>query len=321
MYTKEEKDEVLNLSEDGWDVSDIVARTEMSRATVYRILKEIEEENETEYFETTDETSQYSPHPPLPYNDPSEAYNVEEQEAEEEHDDEYNYEALSQSSVSGLSQTRFNRNNETNDESESQLPVLSQKDRGGYIDSEVEMLRLNLEHERKMEKLRQQGRVQELERMRLENEAYQLELQEKQLQQQDRERQRVLLEEADRQRQASKKLLTTIKRELQKLQKESQRFEYSESDLEELSNTFISLQNQVEKMALEQDEDVNEWLVWHALKYVLITINDTSERISRNLFSNSSSLRWTKENESLVEKAADSVLLNQLLDNDTLYVK
>ena len=314
MYTEEEKNEVLNLNKEGWGVSDIVARTEMSRATVYRILKETEENETAPYKEEVDEMSQNSSL--LHYDTPPEAYNEEEQVSDEDEEGGYDYDPLSQSSTSAPSQNRLNSENDTQYETPKTQPPSYHQDTHAYLNPKVEMLRLRLVHEREMEKLRQQARALELEETKLRNEASQLQFQEKQLQQQDRDYQKKLLEEADKQRHTSKKLLAKIKQAVQKLHQEGRRAEYSVADLEELRKTFTHLQKQVEKVAGEQNEDAEAWLVDHMLGRMLTTIEATTERIARNLFSNSLSLRWEEEDELLLERTVNAVILNQPLEDN-----
>lgn len=313
MYTEEAKNEVLHLSEAGWEVNDIVNKTEMSRATVYRILKEAE--SGLEDFETEDKISQYST-PPYD-NSQRETHDVAEHIKEEQEEWGGDYRQLSQLATAASSQNRLNDGNETQyNDPEPSVPVPSHQDRDEYVNPEVEMLRLNLEHERKMEKLRQQSREQELQEMKLRNEACQLQLQEKQLQQQDRDRQRTLLEEADRQRQVSKTMLAKIKRAVQKLRRESYESEYSIANLEELIKTFSQLREQIQALASERDEETKDWLVWHTLETVLATIGTTIDRISRNLFSNALAIRWKQEDKMLLEETIAAVMLNQPLHTD-----
>lgn len=310
MYTEEEKEDISRLNEAGWTVAEIVNETGVSRATVYRILKEAEIDSSNETYESEQELSFPSSHSP-PHDEETESL-VGLQVGEFGAEWGTTQDKKSQMAVSSLSQnpSGFNTKNYTQDVS-SQRPDKLPTEKVGQADPEVEMLRLKLEHEREMEKLRQLGQRQALEEEKLRNEAYRLKLQEKQLEQINQEHQRRLLEQAAQQQQVDKKLLAKIKRETQKLLHESQENEYSVAELKELEAIFVILQEQTEAVALERDEDYQNWLVWNALVAIVSTLENTQRRITKIFFATAVPLDWSEDEQTLAEKATGAYALDQ----------
>ena len=178
--------------------------------------------------------------------------------------DENEYEPpshFSYSQVSSPSQDDLDYDDETQNETAPRpLPRVDEAYSPPF-DPEVEKLRLQLEHDREMEKLRQQGRTQELEELRLQNEAYPLELEDKKLQNKNRLKQKKLMIQALQKQQESKKLLSEIKQAVRGLLEESQQLDYSTSDLETLFKSFADLKEQVEILMQSQAKNFTELLI------------------------------------------------------------
>jgi AraC-like DNA-binding protein len=303
MYTEVEKDHVLTLFESEWTVAEIIEEVGMSKATVYRILKEVGARNENETFETHNSSSQNSPS--LPPNE-DELTDVAQLGRKTADQPPSNPATPSQTTVSSKSQNRLN-NEELAQTATSEPPFGN----AAHVDSEVEKLRLRLEHEREMEKLRQQGRAQELEEMRLSNETYELKLQEERLRQQNNAHQRTLAKQALQQHQVTKRLLSKTKQEIQALLEESQQSDYSTSDLKKLHESFTDLKEQIEEVEEERGEEIYDGLVWGVLEIILATVEKALKQRSNSFLLSLSSLKWTEDEAELLEKAVSAYGFDQ----------
>lgn len=194
------------------------------------------------------------------------------------------------------------------------------KSRDGAIenhtyDKEVELRRLELEHERAMEKLYQQRKALELEEQKLRNEEYALQIKEQQLQQQNQNQLHAALQEAKQKDQTKRKLLQQVKKQALYVQENRKSQSWEKSELEDLQEQFLHLKEKVETVACELEQDYENWQVWQNLEIIIEAIEEALDQIKRSFFKDSIELDWDQQEEAALQTLIDLYALDQPLDN------
>ena len=309
MYTDEDKQQVVELSRDGWKVADIMSETGMSRATVYRILNDYENEDD-EGSDTCDTEEE-------DWSEASASNHTQFQGNYHPSDTYENNHCFSDTPSQNISQgfSNSSQDNFDTDEKPDETPQSTLRFSSRASENpEVEMLRLRLEHDREMEKLRQQANAQELEELRLRNKAQELALEKERLRKENQLEQGELLKQAESRRKADKKLLVEIKHEIEKLDAESEDSVFTTDELESYYDSFIKLRRQIEERAIEHEEKYDTWLIWNVVVDVIAVLEDATYRINNNFFSTNAELQWPTEDREVIETALNCYALNQLYE-------
>ena len=303
MYKPQEKYRVLELSQNGWSANKIAAETGMSRATVYRILQEVEtsEEEEHDNFETDEYGSSLveddDDHYPTDDSEGSETYEIDEDENEiASH--------IGSETVSNKSQSSPET---VNHDFETPLPASVPSP----VNPEVEKLRLQLAHEREMEKLRQQARRQELEGERLAQESRKLALQETHLKRESKVHQEQLLQQAKLAQQTNQALLRRIQRTLTELLKVTEEEKLNQEEISQWIEQWEALSEGIMLRAEELEEDEQNWLVNQATDMILEALVEASEQIENSFWDTTATIEWDEKQLQLLQVTQQAYALNQ----------
>lgn len=301
MYTLEDKQQVLTLSNTGWSVADIADETGISRATVYRILNEFENEDETETLDTNSNTWFHADGADNTYSQEGE-YALKDFEIEDDDED-----VVSQNddrAFSNLSQN-YAESPENAFEMPPHPPSLPS------ADPEVEKLRLQLAHEQEMEKLRQQADLRNIERENIALKARKLALQEAEQKRADKTYQQQLLKQAKQEQQTNQALLRRIQQAVSKLLKVSNQEKLTQAALEQLEEDWQELSEDIALRAEVLEEDYQDWLVGQAVQIVLENLETAYHEIESSFWNTMTLLTWDDEQIALLKSAGQAYALNQ----------
>lgn len=304
MYSLEDKQRVVTLYSEGRSAVDIAEETGISRATVYRILQEfeIDYEEDPDDFETSDYQSPLAADEEHYY--PSD--DLDDSETFETEDDEI--ETASQTgfeTVSKVSQSSFETANKGFETPPSPAAVPSP------VNAEVEMLRLQLEHERQMEQLRQQGRKQELEAQRLAQEGRKLTLEETRQKRVSKAEQQQLLQQAKEEQQVNQALLRRFQKLLNQFTEATESTPLNQEQLADWLERWEDVNEEIILRTEEQEVEYEDWLAGQTSSLLIDMLEDASERIEQSFWHTTTHLEFNDEQQAILESARQSYALDQ----------
>ncbi len=304
MLSDEKKLWVTELYQEGRSVSEIVAETNISRASVYRIISDFDTDNETDETEVQYDRRLYLN---------AQNYDIEDNESEsddydnfETEDDEI--ETVSQTgyeNVSKVSQSSF----ETADKGFETPPPPAAA--ASPVNAEVEKLRLQLEHEREMEQLRQQGRRQELEAQRLAQEERKLALEETRLKRKSKAEQQQLLQQAKEEQQMNQALLRRFQKLLNQFTEATESTPLNQEQLADWLERWEDVNEEIILRAEEQEVEYEDWLAGQTSSLLIDMLEDALERIEQSFWHTTTHLEFNDEQQAILEAARQSYALDQ----------
>ena len=213
------------------------------------------------------------------------------------------------------SQKFANRSDDDSDvfENESETPPshAPQHSSEKSFDPEVEKLRLRLDHEQEIEKLRQQAYSQELEGRRLAQEDRKLAISEAQLRRETKAYQDQLMQQAKQELQKSKVLLQRTQQSIVQVLQASEEDKFTLDTIHKWEVIFEELEGDIQERAEELEEDHEEWLVWSATQLVLKVLAEHYHQIERSFLSSSDYIEWSDDQLKELQTTQQAYALNQ----------